>query len=42
MENECINENPITVFQYLNNNNIDKTIDTFFSMKREARGKTVV
>ena len=35
MENEKIKENPITIFQFLknNNNDVDKTIANFISIK---------
>ena len=44
MENESINEDPITILQFLknNNNDIDKTIDNFYSMKTRIRSKTVI
>ena len=44
MENESINEDPITILQFLknNNNDIDKTIDNFYSMKTRIRSNTVI
>ena len=44
MENESINEDPITILQFLknNNNDVDKTIDNFYSMKTRIRSKTVI
>ena len=44
MENKLIKENPITIFQFLknNNNDIDKTIDNLTHINRSKRSRTVI
>ena len=44
MENKFITEDPITIFQFLknNNNDIDKTIDNFTTINRKKRSKTII
>ena len=44
MENKLITEDPITIFQFLknNNNDIDKTIENFTTINRKERSKTIL
>ena len=44
MENKWIKEDPITILQFLknNNNDIDKTIDNFATINTKKRGKTII